>query len=254
MINKTIFVSGSSKGIGRGINEYFSNLGWNTFINARNIDSEVLKSNNLKNVEIKSIDFSEINQVIKYCDELVEKNVKFDILVINAGTGKGEKGLNSSFKSNLTSYKRNFLPTFNTLNVLGKKLMNKGGLIVFIGSIASKTDVKAPLIYSGVKYSFSTLAKSFAYSNLEYENNVKVAVIHLGHIYSPGGIWDVNAINSNPRNIDFNLRKIPDKKFGSSNEVAELILKVYESKYFRYLEIAQDGGLSIFEKQTFVKI
>ena len=253
MINKTIFVSGSSKGIGKGINDYFANLGWNHFITARNINSDVLKSHNTNTLDIKSVDFGDVKQVKNYSDELLQKNIKIDILVINAGTGQGEKGLNSSFKNNLASFKKNFIPTFNTLSFIGGKMMNKNSLIVLIGSIASMTNVNAPLIYSEVKYSFSALAKSFALSNLENERNIKVAVIHLGHMNSPGGIWDLNSVNSDQVKIETNLRKIPDKQFGSAIDVAELILRMYDTKYFRYLEIAQDGGLSVFEKYAFAE-
>lgn len=253
MKNKTILVTGSSKGIGKGINDYFANLGWKTFITARNINSEVLKSRNLNTWDIKSVDFSDINQVKNYSNDLLQKNIKLDILVINAGTGQGEKGLLSSFKSNFNSFKNNFLPTFNTLSIIGQKMMNKNSLIVLIGSIASITNVKAPLIYSEIKYSFTSLAKSFAFSNLKKDNNVKVSIIHLGHIKTPGGLWDLNNVNSDKIKIDLNLKKIPDKKFGNSSEIAELIFKMYEIKYFRYLEVAQDGGLSIFEKNMFAK-
>jgi len=253
MNNKTIFVSGSSKGIGKSINDYFADLGWLHFITARNINSAVLKSHNANTLDIKSVDFSDVKQVKKYSDELLQKNIKIDILVINAGTGQGEKGLNSSFKNNLTSFKNNFLPTFNTLSFIGEKMMNKNSLIVFIGSIASMTNVNAPLIYSEVKYSFKTLAKSFALLNLENESKIKVAVIHLGHVKSTGGIWDLNTVNSDQTKIETTLRKIPDKQFGSPSEVAELILRIYDTEYFRYLEIAQDGGFSIFEKYAFAE-
>src|SRR4051812_23319209 len=86
---KTVIVTGGSKGIGRGASLAFAKKGYNVVVSARNEDSEFLR-------EIKElggdaifikVDVSKEEDIIRLVNETVKKYGKLDVMVNNAAIG-----------------------------------------------------------------------------------------------------------------------------------------------------------------------
>jgi len=185
---KTIAISGSTGGIGQELCKWLCYLGANLILLDRNLKkSEDLKNrllNNFKDINIQLIkmNLEDIESVITAAYTL--KKIPFDALILNAGAysiprKKCSTGLDNVFQINFAS------PYFLIREVM-PDLLERGGKIVVVGSIAhnySKTDIndidfsfrkKASLVYGNAK-------RYLMYSLFELFNNRKgLAVTHPG--------------------------------------------------------------------------
>ena len=85
---KNVFISGSTKGIGKAIAVKLASKNFNIFLHGRsNRDlrklAKKIKNNNQSNVKIISADFSKEKDLIKVCNFLKKNSVQ--IIINNAG-------------------------------------------------------------------------------------------------------------------------------------------------------------------------
>ena len=241
--NKTVLVTGSSRGIGAAIIKKFASLGANVVINYVNdIDSaEKLKDeiiNNFKtNVLVIKCDVSNEQEVSKMFNEIINKFNGIDILVNNAGIA-----IDTTFEDKTVENFRkiidvNLIGTFLVSKYASKYMLEKkNGKIINIAS-TNGIDTLYPesLDYDASKAGVISLTKNFARALAPYVNVNAVA---------PG--WVYTDMNKEISEADMNEFKkdILLNRIGEPEEIASVVtfLASEDAKYINSEIIRVDGG------------
>lgn len=168
LYNKTVIITGASKGIGKAIAELFAKNNYNVLINFNHSEKDAfdLYYNLLKDglsVRIFKADVSkkeEVKAMFEYC---INEFNNIDVLVNNAGisqmklfTDITESDLNIMFDTN---FKSSF---YCSQEVLKYMLPNKTGKIINISSIWGLVGASCEVHYSASKAAIIGLTKALA--------------------------------------------------------------------------------------------
>jgi len=252
-MNKRVLVTGSTKGIGQGILKKFHEENWDVCVTGRNNQQVTKLENELNAIRKNSaiglgIDLglkSEINKLFNFIQSTWGE---LDCLVLNIGSGSGPKGMDTSFESNYLSVKINYADVVNQFRVFSQLLENNksGGDIIFIGSIAQASNVKAPFSYSYSKRAISIFARHQALRLAA--KKIAVNVINPGHIMTDEGTWSKRKRESLKNYNEFVSSNIPTGIIGEVETVAELVFSLTNQKLNTMLtgeNINIDGGTTI---------
>ena len=210
---KRVFVSGSSKGIGKAIAESLLNEGAQVIINGRNTETLREVENELrkkyKNANISSIaaDFSKINEVNQLIDELPS----VDILINNVGIFEPkqfeeipDEGWFRFFEVNVLSgirLSRHILPTMKKKN---------WGRIIFISS-ESAINIPEEMVHYGMTKT-AQLAISRGLAELTKGTGITVNTILPGPTSSDG---IVNFLKGMAKENDMSEAEMKEEFFNS---------------------------------------
>jgi len=202
-------VTGASSGVGKALKEELERRGWKVFDFSRSNGLDVRKLEDWKRV--------------------VQLG-KFDLMVLNAGVADWEEAPGR--------YERVVLET-NVLGVyyglaLAKELVEEGGVIGVIGSVAGVMPQAGISLYRATKAAVRMLALSYA---REYIGRYRVVCIHLGYVKDTrlGG-------GSDPVFIEEVEKWLPAKRVASPQEVAEWVLWMLLECRYLYGEVVLSGG------------
>jgi len=222
-MDKNVFITGTSRGIGKSIKHAYTINGWNT--NKHN--SKILDLSDTKNLaKFLKKEFIENPPDTIVLNASINENIKFKEI--------NEESLNSSLKIAINS---NILIIQSAIEHMKK---NNFGRIVLIGSIWSKSSRISKSIYSIAKASLTGLSTSLSVEYSKY--NI------LTNIVSPGFV-NTEMTNKNLSENDklkFTSR-IPQGRFADPAEIAELVYFLGSEKntYITGQEIFIDGGFNI---------
>lgn len=85
-MNKTIFITGASSGIGKETAKLFQSKGWNVMATIRNPENET-ELTELENVLVAKLDILDLNSIQKAFSEAIQKFGSVYVLLNNAGYG-----------------------------------------------------------------------------------------------------------------------------------------------------------------------
>tara|TARA_B100000745_G_scaffold99706_1_gene63631 strand:+ start:194 stop:949 length:756 start_codon:yes stop_codon:yes gene_type:complete len=237
-------VTGASKGIGKAIAKELSNQGAKIVINynsdhksAEQISNEINKTGG-ESIKIQT-DVSDENAVSEMIKKTISKFQKIDILVNNAGITKDKLAIrmtsddwNKVITTNLNS---TFLCTKYTLPYM---LKAKYGRIINISSVVGMTGNPGQSNYSASKAGLIGFTKSIARE--VGTRNITSNAIAPGYISTEM----TNAINPNVQ--EKILANIPMNRFGSPEEIAQLVgfLSSDKAAYITGQTLVIDGGLT----------
>ena len=251
MPNK-ILVTGSTTGIGKGILERFHAADWDVCVTGR--DSTRVKESkySLNQIRKNSVigldgDLGQKTDVEKLRELVKDKWGTIDCLVFNIGSGSGTKGLTSDYMESLQSVHENFLNTVQNFYSFAPFLErnDKGGSIVFIGSIAQSSNVNSPITYAYSKRALNTFSK---YQALRLaKRNIMVNIINPGHIMTTGGTWSKKRNESPDLFDEFVSKNIPVGRIGEVQDIAEFVFLCADRNSKNFLtgqQITIDGGTS----------
>lgn len=85
-MNKTIFITGASSGIGKETAKLFQSKGWNVIATMRKPENET-DLTTLPNVQVTELDVLNADSISKAVNEGIQKFGKIDVLLNNAGYG-----------------------------------------------------------------------------------------------------------------------------------------------------------------------
>ncbi|MBE7705915.1 MAG: SDR family oxidoreductase [Cyanobacteria bacterium SIG30] len=211
MSNKTVLITGTSKGIGQSIEKILVENGYKVFGCGRSL----LEKENYLSVDLTTKEG---------CENLVKKAKEYlgniDILINNAGEYIYSEIQNIDYETIERVSKLNFFAPYYLSSLLIPEMKTKNwGRIVNIGSISGTIGEAGATLYSATKSSFLGLTKALA---LEVAtNNITVNTINPGWVDTE---LAKDSIEQSDFTVQDNLDVIPQKRFINPDEIANLVL------------------------------
>jgi len=236
---KKILITGASGGIGSAISDKFLKNKYEMILTSSSVTTlNKLKQKYGNNHHYYVLDFKNPDENNIILKKISEEHQDLNIIVNNAGITDDSLLLrmktdqwNNVIQANLSS---NFL----IIKVLLPNMIkNKSGNIIGISSVVATSGNPGQSNYVAAKSGMIGFYKSVAQEVAS--RNIKVNIVSPGFIISPM----TDKLNDKQKNVI--LEKIPMKRFGESNEIAELVyfLSSDESKYITGQNIHINGGM-----------
>ena len=241
-MNKTVFITGAAKRIGKEIALSFKELGWNIIIHynsskedALNLAKEINNANKNTAITVQgNLDVKEdVNAIIK---EVLDAFPSVDLLINNASTfyptpidDISEEHWEKLVGSNLKG------PLF-LIQGLKQKLKESKGSIINITDTNLSKGVANYSIYSAAKAGLESITKGLA---RELAPEIKVNAIAPGAMLEPP---DVTWTEEQKSKV---IESIPLKRMGSEKDIAEAVNFLAHSQYITGQIIKVDGGRSL---------
>jgi len=243
MMNKTAIITGASGGLGSSIARLLNKNNYNLVLNYNKnkvpIDDLI---DNFENKETKNLIVQGDVSVFSDAKNLIEKSYKsfdkIDLLVNNAGITKDKLLPLMSEEDFRKVIDVNLNGTFNCIRHISKKMIRqKEGKIINISSVIGLTGNIGQSNYAASKAGVIGLTKSVAKELAR--KNITCNVI------TPGFIETEMTDILNEKQISNIKNKIPLKRLGSPEDVANLILFLASenANYITGQVISVDGGL-----------
>jgi NAD(P)-dependent dehydrogenase (short-subunit alcohol dehydrogenase family) len=178
-MQKTIFITGASSGLGKTTAKLFQSKGWNVIATMRNPENET-ELTQLENITVVKLDVSKNEELEKTIDEVLE-NHTIDVVLNNAGYGLigpleafTDEQIQKQIETNLMGVIRvtkAFTPYFRE---------KKDGVLINITSTFGLMGFPTCSIYSATKFAVDGFSESLGYELAQFGIKVKVV--------APGGI------------------------------------------------------------------
>ena len=238
---KSVFITGSTRGIGLAMAHKFASLGANIVLNGRReIGEELISEFSDYGVQVIPIsgDVSDSTDAKRMVEEAIEKLGSVDILVNNAGITKDKLMLKLTEEDFEQVLKVNLVGAFNmTQAVLKPMTKARQGAIINVSSVVGLIGNVGQANYAASKAGLIGFTKSVAREVAA--RNVRVNAIAPGMIES-----DMTDVLSD-KVKETTLAQIPMKRFGNTSEVAEVATFLARQEYLTGQVIAIDGGLAM---------
>ena len=241
--HRVALVTGSSRGVGKEIALEFARQGANVAINYLNsseqageVEKAIIELGR-ETIKIQA-DVSDITQVNKMVDQVLNRFGKVDFLINNAGTFNNSKLRNMDTKIWDEVISVNLNGTFNCTRAIIEHMIGQGcGKIVNMTSIVGQVGGSGGSNYAAAKSGIIGFTKSIAQEVAS--KGITVNAISLGYI-------DTGMTKRLRVELQEDvLRRIPMKRFGETREVtgAVLFLCSDDASYITGQVLNINGGL-----------
>jgi len=237
--NKTVFVTGSTRGIGFEIAKAFAKEGANIVLNGRqNISEKLIASIETYGVKCIGIsgDISDFQSASEMIKETEEKLGVVNVLVNNAGITNDKLLLRMNEHDFEQVLKVNLTGTFNmTQQVMKQMLKQREGVIINLSSVSGLMGNVGQANYAASKAGVVGFTKSVA-------REVAPRSITCNAI-APGFIQTDMTDVLSTKVKDQVTQNIPLQRFGNVEDVAQTAIFLAKSPYITGQVINVDGGL-----------
>ncbi|MBK3494134.1 3-oxoacyl-[acyl-carrier-protein] reductase [Viridibacillus sp. YIM B01967] len=238
---KVAVVTGGSRGIGAEIAKVLARNGARVAINYQNSSD---KANAIVN-EIEQeggtsfafkADVMVADNVHKFIEEVLERYGKIDILINNAGITRDRTFRKMKLEEWEEVIDVNLNSVFKTTSeVINHMLEQKSGRIINISSIIGQAGGFGQTNYAASKAGLLGFTKSLALETAK--NGITVNAICPGFI-------ETEMVAAMPEDVkDSIIAKVPMRRLGQTDEVADTVLFLINSSYITGQEINVNGGL-----------
>lgn len=239
-MSKTVLITGASRGIGAATAELFAEEGYNVIINYLNNEEAAVRLAEKTGGTAMKADVSDIGQMSKFVDEVIEKYKKIDVLVNNAGISV--HGLFDMVPPEDVKrlFDVNVFGMFNTTRlVLPHMIRRKYGAIINIASMWGEVGASCEVHYSASKAAVIGFTKALAKET--GPSGITVNCVSPGFITT-----DMNSCYSKEE-IDEIKEEIPLDRLGDSHDIAETVLFLASGKasFITGQVIGVNGGMII---------
>ncbi|KRM90305.1 3-oxoacyl-[acyl-carrier-protein] reductase [Liquorilactobacillus cacaonum] len=239
--DKTVFITGSSRGIGAAIALAFAKEGSKVILNARKeIPQELLEklADIGSDYQIVLGDVSEVNDVKKMQEEIFAENSQLDVLINNAGITNDKLLIGMKQADFRQVIETNLMGVFNITQPLFKKMLRKRtGVIINMASVVGLHGNIGQANYAASKAAIIGFTKSIAREGAL--RHIRCNAIAPGMIVS-----DMTAV-LDQKVKDQVLTEIPLGRFGETSEIAETAIFLAQNEYITGQVITVDGGMTI---------
>jgi short-subunit dehydrogenase len=178
-MQKTIFITGASSGLGKAAAKLFQRKGWNVIATMRNPERES-ELNQLENVTVLPLDVTDLNQIKATVSKILATQ-SVDVVLNNAGYGLvgsleafSEEQINTQIQTNL----------FGVINVTRAFLSNfrekKSGTFINVTSSFGLLSFPTCSVYSATKFGVDGFSEGLLYEVAQFGIQVKIV--------APGGM------------------------------------------------------------------
>ncbi len=237
--DKTVVVTGSSRGIGREIALAFAREGANIVLNARKeVDKELVKE--IEQLGVKSsivlADVQHYDEAEKLIETAKEMFGSVDVLVNNAGITNDKLLMRMSAEDFNQVINVNLTGTFNTIQHVSRiMLKQRSGVIINLSSVVGLTGNAGQANYAASKAGVVGLTKSVARELAS--RGITCNAIAPGFIET-----EMTAVLSD-KVKEMTKAQIPLKKLGSVGDIAQTAVFLAKSPYITGQVINVDGGM-----------
>ena len=183
-MNKVVWITGASSGIGKSLALKFAQEGWNVAISARreNLLNEISESN--EKIRSFPLDVTDIAKCKEVFNQIKSYYGDVDICFFSSGTWNPKKEKDIDVEQIEDVFKVNFFGTVNSIKAVEEHFKNKkDGTITIVSSIAGYRGLPNTTGYGPSKSALISLAESL-YFDFE-RHNVRVCLVSPGFIRTP---------------------------------------------------------------------
>lgn len=244
-MDKTVLITGASKGIGAATAIMFAQNGYNVIINyCSSAESAILLEKSLKENGFSALsymaDVSKTNDVNRMVNDVIEKFGKIDVLINNAGIAQQKlfTDITDSDWDRMVSV--NLTGTFNCCRaVIPHMVSRKSGSIINTSSIWGITGASCEAHYSAVKAGIIGMTKALA-------KELGPSGIRVNCV-APGVINTRMNANLSVSDLEGLADETPLGRLGTTNEVAStsLFLASNAAEFITGQVISPNGGFVI---------
>lgn len=174
-MDKTIFITGASSGLGKTTAKLFAANGWTVIATMRNPEKET-ELTELPNIHLLKLDINNTTQITQVASE-AEKISSVDVLFNNAAyglmgafEGTTDEQLTRQINTNLLGtilVTKSFLPYFRS---------RKSGTIITVTSSTANIPYPFVAVYAATKSALETWTEGMSYELYEFGINIKTIV------------------------------------------------------------------------------
>lgn len=241
---KVALITGSTKGIGRGIAEALAAEGCNLGICARNAEEvnkavEELSATGV-NVVGTTVDVSDGDSLANWVNLCTEQLGGVDIFVPNVSAG----GADSSEDGWRANFEADMLSTWRGVQLVQPWLeKSESGAIVVISSTAALEAFAGAVPYGAMKAALINYAGNLAQDLAPL--GIRVNTVSPGPVFIEGGAWD-QIKQAMPEIYEGTVANIPMGRMGSGQEIADTVtfLASPRSSFTTGTNVVLDGGFT----------
>ncbi len=239
--NKTILITGATRGIGKEIANQLAKLNANLILTGTKFDqvqklNQEKTSNNIEYFQLNPLEKNSLKQFFKD----ISKYKKIDGIVNNAGINR----LNYISKAKMSDYDDmlnvNLRLPFELINIISKRMIkNKFGRVVNIGSIFGVISKAKRSIYSTSKFGIHGLTVGASNDLAKY--NILVNTVSPGFV-----LTDLTRQNLSDSEMKKITEEIPIRKMANPIYISNLVIFLLSNhnEYITGQNIIIDGGFT----------
>ncbi len=238
-MTKVVLVTGGAKRIGKSICKKFHENEFSIVCHYNSSEDEAIKLKESLNsirkdsVEVVQFDLNDINKYGSFCESVIEKFGRIDVLINNASSFYSTPILESRQDAWDDLINSNVKGPHEIIKNLKKSLKENFGVIINLSDAMIIRGMKDYSIYSIAKGGLETLTKSLA---KELAPEIRVNAV------APGAILLPTDGSSNEEKL---ISTIPLGRIGNEEDISSAVFHLYKNEYITGQILRVDGGRSL---------